>query len=66
VEKEKGGPTYLINGRARQIEAYCAAEDAAQTVLQLLLRFRGVLGANCSTPLLVRLVEVFGLIVFLA
>lgn len=65
-EEEKGGPTYLIDGRARQIEAYCAAEDAAQTVLQLLLGFRGVLGACRPTSLLVRLVEVLGLVVLFA
>lgn len=60
------GPTYLIDGRARQIEAYCAAEDAAQTVLQLLLGFRGVLGARRPAPLFVGLVKVLGLVVLLA
>lgn len=61
-----GGKTYLIDGRPWQIETNCAAEDTAQTVLQLLLGLRGVVGPRRSASLLVRLVEVLGLLEVLA
>jgi len=64
-----GRATYLVDGRSWQIETNCAAEDTAQTVLQLLLGFRGVaLGTSVRrlAPLLVRLGEALGLVEVLA
>lgn len=59
--------TYLIDSRSWQIETNCAAEDTAQTVLQLLFGFRGVVfGTHRPTSLLVRLGKVLGFLEVLA
>lgn len=54
--------TYLIHGRTRQIETNCAAENAAQSVLQLLLGFGGIVGALRRFSSLLVGLEVLGLV----